>query len=95
MTGGMAFVHDADEEFPARVNGETVIWQRVETVYWQDLLKGLVEEHARETQSRFAQQLLGDWPRELGRFWPGVPKEMLQRLPEPLTAVVHAAAGED
>ncbi len=96
MTGGMAFVYDAGDEFPSRVNGESVAWQRVLTPYWEGVLRALVEEHARESQSRFAQQLLLDWERELPRFWQVVPKEMLARLPAPLVlAAPQAAAGDD
>jgi glutamate synthase (NADPH/NADH) large chain len=95
MTGGMAFVYDAAGDFPARVNRETVVWQRVSTPHWAGVLKGLVERHARETQSRFAEQLLLDWQRELGRFWQVVPKEMLSRLPAPLTLEgAQVAAGD-
>jgi glutamate synthase (NADPH) large chain len=96
MTGGMAFVYDAAGEFPVRVNGETVVWQRLAAPYWESVLKALVEEHARETQSRFAQALLADWQREVRHFWQVVPKEMLARLPEPLTsAPARAEAGDD
>jgi glutamate synthase (NADPH) large chain len=96
MTGGMAFVYDPAGEFPVRVNGETVVWQRLGAAYWESVLKALVEEHARETQSRFAQALLADWQREVRHFWQVVPKEMLARLPEPLTsAPARAEAGDD
>jgi glutamate synthase (NADPH) large chain len=95
MTGGMAFVYDPEDEFAARVNGETVIWQRVAAPYWETLLKELVGEHARETQSRLAQQLLVDWEREVRRFWQVVPKEMLARLPEPLVLEPQRAAAGD
>jgi glutamate synthase (NADPH/NADH) large chain len=96
MYGGMAFVYDPRDEFPLRVNPETVIWQRVENSYWEGLLKELVARHVRETQSRFAEQLLADWPLERGRFWQVVPKEMLARLPAPLTGDERqAAAGDD
>ena len=95
MSGGMAFVYDPEAEFPARANGESVIWQRVATRHWEEMLRSLVEEHARETQSRFAHQLLLDWPRALEQFWQVVPKEMLSRLPAPLTdAMPQAAAGD-
>jgi glutamate synthase (NADPH) large chain len=95
MTGGMAFVYDGEEQFPYRVNGESVIWQRIATPHWHGVLRDLVEEHVRETQSRFAEQLLLDWERERERFWQVVPKEMLTRLPEPLTlATATAAAGD-
>ncbi|GAB4175416.1 MAG: glutamate synthase large subunit [Thalassobaculales bacterium] len=86
MTGGMAFVYDADGTFLDRVNPDTVVWQRIETEHWEGVLKALVAAHAEETQSRFAQRLLIDWPLEVGKFWQVVPKEMLARLPQPLTA---------
>jgi glutamate synthase (NADPH/NADH) large chain len=95
MYGGMAFVYDPRDEFPLRVNAETVVWQRIATPYWEDVLKDLVQCHARETQSRFAEQLLADWPQEVGRFWQVVPKEMLARLPAPLGEERQAAAGDD
>ena len=96
MTGGMAFVYDPEGEFPARVNGETVVWQRLAAPYWEGQLRDLVEEHARETQSRFAQQLLVDWDREVRHFWQVVPKEMLSRLSQPLTLEAQRAeAGDD
>jgi glutamate synthase (NADPH/NADH) large chain len=52
-----------------------------------------VAEHARETQSRFADQLLHDWSLERGKFWHVVPTEMLARLPHPMAdaAAVEAA----
>jgi glutamate synthase (NADPH/NADH) large chain len=46
----------------------------------------LIEEHRRETQSRFAERLLADWRLEMPRFWQVVPKEMLNRLDQPLDA---------
>jgi glutamate synthase (NADPH/NADH) large chain len=96
MYGGMAFVYDPRDEFPLRVNPETVVWQRLESPYWESLLKDLVARHVRETQSRFAEQLLADWPLERGRFWQVVPKEMLNRLPAPLAGEERqAAAGDD
>jgi glutamate synthase (NADPH) large chain len=95
MTGGMAFVHDAEDRFALRANGETVVWQRIETPHWEGVLKSLIEEHVRETQSRFAEQLLVDWDREVGRFWQVVPKEMLTRLPAPLKAEAREVAAGD
>jgi len=85
MTGGMAFIYDAAEEFPRRVNAESVTWQRIATLHWAGVLKALVEDHVRETQSRFAEQILVDWERGVKRFWQVVPKEMLRRLSQPLS----------
>ena len=95
MTGGMAFVYDRSDVFPHRVNAETVIWQRVQTPHWERQLRELVEAHVRETQSRFAEQILVDWERERQYFWQVVPKEMLERLSEPLTLEQKAQAGDD
>jgi glutamate synthase (NADPH/NADH) large chain len=96
MYGGMGFVYDEADELPLRVNPDTVTWQRIENPYWGDVLKTLVLEHVKETQSRFGEKLLSDWGRELARFWQVVPKEMLHRLPQPLTIEPPvAAAGDD
>jgi glutamate synthase (NADPH/NADH) large chain len=85
MYGGMAFVYDPKGGFETNVNGDTVIWQRISTPYWEGVLKALVIEHEAATQSRFAEQLLLDWDREVAHFWQVVPKEMLTRLPQTLT----------
>jgi len=84
MTGGMAFVYDAQGNFPSRVNPDTVVWQRVESDYWEGVLKALIAEHVTETQSPWAEALLADWGRESPRFWQVVPKEMLSRLEHPV-----------
>ena len=85
MTGGMAFVYDPDESFVRRVNGENVLWQRIETDHWEWVAKRLIREHAELTQSKFAQRLLIDWDLEVGKIWQVVPKEMLDKLPHPVT----------
>lgn len=84
MTGGMAFVYDPNQGLPSKINDESVIYQRVQTAYYDSLLRELIEEHARETQSRFAEQLLVDWERERQHFWQIVPREMLHRLEQPV-----------
>ena len=85
MTGGMAFVYDPENLFTLKVNPETVIFQRIDHPHWEAVLKALVEEHVAETKSPLGARLLNDWNREVERFWQVVPKEMLSRLPQPLT----------
>ncbi|SME93254.1 glutamate synthase (NADPH) large subunit [Tistlia consotensis] len=85
MTGGMAFVYDPEEKLPLRINADSVLYQRVETDYWEGVLRDLVAEHVRETQSRFAERLLIDWAMERGHFWQIVPKEMVERLEQPIS----------
>jgi len=85
MTGGMAFVYDEAGEFPRYVNPDSVVWQRLDSAYWESEVKSLIAEHVAETQSRFAQRLINDWALERDRFWQVAPKEMLSRLPQPLS----------
>ncbi len=86
MTGGMAFVYDPEERLPFRINDDSVIYQRVQTEHWESVVNQLIVSHWRETQSSFAERLLVDWAQERDRFWQVVPKEMVDRLEEPLTA---------
>ena len=85
MTGGMAFVYDSAGIFEEHVNPDQVLWQRVETRYWEEVLRDIVAEHAHETQSRFAERLLIDWEMERGNFWQIVPKEIIPHLSHPIT----------
>ena len=86
MTGGMAFVYDADRKFSEHLNPDSVIWQRVETAHYQNVLRSMIEEHRAETGSVWASELLAEWDVQLPRFWQVVPKEMLTRLAHPLKA---------
>jgi glutamate synthase (NADPH/NADH) large chain len=86
MTGGMAFVLDEDERFLRQVNGDSVVVQRLASPHWEGVLRSLVAEHAAETASRFAADLLRDWDVARGRFWQVCPKEMVARLSQPLSA---------
>ena len=62
-----------------------MIYQRVETEYWRDVLKVLVGQHVKHTASRYAQRMLDGWDREERHFWQVVPKEMLDKLEHPVT----------
>jgi glutamate synthase (NADPH/NADH) large chain len=94
MTGGMAFVYDEDGEFQMSLNADSVITLRPSSPHWVGVLRDLVEEHARETGSALAQDLLRNWEESLGRFWQVVPKEMIGRHEEALEAeeAVHHRA---
>ncbi|MBL9034557.1 MAG: hypothetical protein JNN33_07335, partial [Rhodospirillaceae bacterium] len=94
MSGGMAFVYDEADSFPLFVNPGSVVWQRLDSAYWEQTLRDLIEEHAEETQSRFARRLLNDWMLERGKFWQIAPKEMLDKLPRPLSDARGAISAE-
>jgi glutamate synthase (NADPH/NADH) large chain len=95
MTGGMAFVYDADDSFRLSLNRESVVVGPVANAHWQGVLRGLVEEHARETGSRLAQELLLDWDRALERFRQVCPKEMVGRLDHALERRKRCTCGPD
>jgi len=64
----------------------------------ENVVRGLLAEHVKETQSRFAEALLRDWDLEKDKFFQVVPKEMLDKLEHPVTRAgdsqVTAVAGE-
>ncbi|WP_374659701.1 glutamate synthase large subunit [Phenylobacterium sp.] len=94
MTGGMAYVLDLHDRFLTMLNTDSVVVERIGTRHWEAELKAMVEEHARETGSAFAEGILRDWDRHLPKFWQVVPKEMVHRLDQPLAeeeAVHHRA----
>ena len=84
MTGGMAFIYDPDNLFPARVNPASLEVMRIGTAHWEAELKSLVEAHAAATDSALAARLLNEWDVEIGKFWQVVPTEIVARLEMPL-----------
>ncbi len=84
FTGGIAFVYDASDDFELRINPETLLWNRVSEPYWADQLRALVTEHARETQSRYAEALLNAWDRTIQHVWMIVPRDYAKFLPVPM-----------
>ncbi len=85
MTGGMAFVYDADNSFESKINPDSIIIQRVQSAYYENLLKSLIQEHVDETGSSYAEQILMYWPEHRGLFYQVCGKEMLGRLEHPLS----------
>jgi len=85
MTGGMAFVYDHENRFEARVNADTVVYQRVQSKHWEKMLREALTEHLAETASLRAESILSGWEWELPKFWQVCPKEMVSRLEQPLS----------
>ena len=85
MTGGMAFIYDIDKQFENKANPESIIWQNVETNYWRDYLKGLLQKHLNETNSSLTKKILDNFVSELDNFVQVCPKEMLDKLDNPIT----------
>jgi len=85
MTGGMAFVYDEDGLFEMRVNPDTLVWNRLASAHWESVMRRMIEEHALETASPRALEILRNWESELPKFWQVCPKEMIKRIPHPLS----------
>jgi len=49
------------------------------------VLKALIEEHRKRTESALADELLKNWDVARGHFWQICPKEMRTRLSQPLS----------
>ena len=91
MTGGMAFVYDPNLDLGQRINDEDVVWQRIQSKYWEGIVQELVREHVAETDSIFAANIEAHWDLEVSHFWQICPKEMLARLDHPLSDDVDEA----
>ena len=83
MSGGIAFVHDPEGTFPARVNREMVLIESPDADD-ADWLRNVVERHRLETGSAVAERLLGSWDEEALRF--------VKVMPTDYKRVVEAAA---
>ncbi len=85
MTGGMAFIYDLNQEFENYVNPNSVIWQTPQTDYWKNYLRNLIKEHFKETQSKIAEKILESFDDELKNFKQVCPREMIDKLSNPLS----------
>ncbi|MHA6347295.1 glutamate synthase large subunit [Roseivivax sp. CAU 1761] len=94
MTGGMAYLYDPDGRAREMLNAETILACPVTTPEWVEELKGLVERHAAETESRRALDLLQNWDEELPNFVQICPKEMLNKIAYPLGIERQAVPAE-
>lgn len=84
MTGGMAFVYDEQGTFANHINPETVLYQRIESTYWENELQQIITKFAQQTRSLVAQKILADWYHERSHFWQVCPRDMVGRLEHPL-----------
>ena len=92
MTGGMAFIYDTKKEFDKRVNPESVIWQKIETDYWKSFLKNLITEHQHETESLLSKKIIDNFDQEIENFIQVCPKEMIDKLENPISNKVVSFA---
>jgi len=93
MSGGVAFVYDADGTFPALLNPEMVdlVEPTGEDRAW---LKDYVSRHLEETGSAVAERMLADWDTAVGRFAKVFPRDYARVL-EAMSEAEAAGADVD
>ncbi len=84
MTGGMAFIYDEAGEFEDALNSDSVVYQRLTSTHWEDVLREMIAEHAEATKSLYAENILNQWQFKREHFWQVCPKELLDKLLHPL-----------
>ncbi len=74
MSGGTAFVYNADKSFEANLNTELVDLEDLENedFAW---LKATVEKHRDETGSEVAARILADWSQQVNHFAKVMPRD--------------------
>ena len=82
MSGGIAFVYDADRQFAHRCNSSMVDLEQLVDADDIATLKNKIESHAQLTDSPTAKALLGDWDKSLKKFVKVFPREYRRALLE-------------
>jgi len=67
MSGGIAYVHDPDDVFAAKLNRDMVQLQQLDDAD-REFLFATVGRHASLTGSPVAQRIVDGWPAEAGKF---------------------------
>ena len=61
------------------------MWQKLETDYWKNNLKNLVQKHYHETNSEVSKKIINNFEQEIKNFYQVCPKEMIEKLENPIT----------
>ena len=80
MSGGVAYVLDADGTFPAQCNMEMIGLEKVEAPEEQAELKAMIEKHLAKTGSAVAEYILSDWDYSLSKFVKVLPTDYKRML---------------
>ncbi len=75
MSGGLAYVYNEDGEFDSRCNLDMIDLELVLLPEDVEELRGLIENHAKYTDSAKAQMILDNWDEELPKFLKVFPTE--------------------
>ena len=86
MSGGIAYVHDADGAFSRRCNQDMVELEPLVEAEDIEIVRTLLRRHVRYTNSGRAVKLLADWIEESGRFVKIIPRDYKRVLVAEATA---------
>lgn len=82
MTGGVAYVFDADGNFKERVNKQLITLHRLHDEEDEKFLQSLIYQHLELTDSFRADELLKGWKDFRFNFWKVIPTALLQKKKE-------------
>ena len=94
MTGGMAYIYDPNGTALELLNVESLVTGKVEVSFWEEQLFSLIKMHHEETSSQKAGEILQHWDMEKYNFLQICPKEMLDKLPHPLSSEMNSIPAE-
>ena len=75
---------DKTDIFPDYVNNDSIVYCKIEKFYWENILKELINDHIKFTNSIKAKEIVRDWANEKKNFWQVVPKEIINQLEKPV-----------
>jgi glutamate synthase domain-containing protein 3 len=81
MSGGIAYVYDADGMFKSHCNTSTCDVKSMNEKSIDDL-RGMLERHAEYTGSAVAQRILANWEKEIAKFVRVMPRDYARVLRE-------------
>jgi glutamate synthase (ferredoxin) len=95
MSGGIAYVLDERGNFPAQVNMQMVLLERLEDGDEILEVRRLIERHLEYTSSDRARRVLDDWDESVRRFVKVIPKDYKRMLAAIARAEEQGLAGEE
>ena len=95
MSGGIAYVLDTIGKFPTLCNKQMVDLEKLASSEEMAEVRGMIERHAKYTQSKRAQQILNLWDEMAPKFVKVIPKDY-KRVLESLEKVKsQGLSGDD
>ena len=91
MSGGIAYVYDPDEKFPAKCNMGLVGLESIDTPEEIEEVRGYIEEHVAATGSRLGQDFLDNWEDRFPKFVKVMPHDYKRVLLEREAKLAEAA----